>query len=88
MTKLAKSGKKIPKTSDLPRIVAKYPGIPYPVHRGKYRASQVAKVTTSGDSAKHRYNLDARKRQKSAKSDKKRLSAIHFKVNFIMKWME
>ncbi len=48
--KSAKSGKHFQKISDLPRIIAKYPGIPYPVHRGKYREyrkSQVAKVPKS-----------------------------------------
>ena len=59
MKKSAKCGKKIQKQPDLPRIVTKYPGIAYPGHRGKYRESQVAKVTKSGDSTKHRYNLDA-----------------------------
>ena len=43
----------------LSRIVAKYPVIPYPVHRGEYRESQVAKVTKS-----------AKKRQKAAKPGK------------------
>ena len=56
--KSLKSSKNIQKTSDLPRIVAKYTGIAYPGHRGKYRESQVGKVAKSGDSAKHRYSLD------------------------------
>ena len=57
--KSLKSSKNFQKTSDLPRIVAKYPGIAYPGHRGKYRESQVGKVAKSGDSAKHRYSLDS-----------------------------
>ena len=47
LPKSAKSGEKFQKISDLSRIVAKYPVIPYPVHRGGYQESQVAKVTKS-----------------------------------------
>ena len=61
-------GNKFQKSSDLSRIVAKYPGIPYPVHRGKYRESQVGKVAKSGDSAKHRYSLDDTKFRKVQRS--------------------
>ena len=53
---------------DLPRIVAKHKVIPYPVHRGKYRESQVANVAKSGDSAKHRYSLDDTKFRKVPRS--------------------
>ena len=56
--KLAKSAKRIQNIQDLPKIVAKHKGIPYPVHWSKNRESQVTKVAKSGDSAKHRYSLD------------------------------
>ena len=66
--KSTKSGKKIKKSRTSPEIVAKHKGIPYPVHRGKYRESQVAKVTKSGDSEKHRYSLDDTKFRKVQRS--------------------
>ena len=67
-TKSTKSGKKIKKPPNLTRIVAKHKGIPYPVHRGKNRESQVTKVAKSGDSAKHRYSLDDTKFRKVQRS--------------------
>ena len=66
--KRTKSGNKIQKPPNLPRIVAKHKGIPYPVHRGKNRESQVTKVAKRGDSAKHRYSLDDTKFRKVQRS--------------------
>ena len=65
MAKSAKSDENFQKISDLSRIVAKYPVIPYPVHRGEYRESQVAKVTKKG-----------KKWQRSAKTDIQDLARI------------